>query len=167
MECTHLSAKAFRFGLRAGSKRVWTPPDLSVARKEAQNLLSRSCSAKRIARKLPSMSSTALRAICVIHCSVGCLVIPAMVTRRVSRCKKNRTSQLSNPRQVSTSTVKKSMPAKTAMWERMKSAQFICCRRWGVRLGYPSHLLESLTSETFADFGQRRPLCVGQSEPSG
>jgi hypothetical protein len=36
-------------------------------------------------------SSTALRAICVIHCSVGCLVMPAMVTRRVSRCRKNRT----------------------------------------------------------------------------
>ena len=46
MERTHLSAKAFRFGLRAGSKSGWTPPERSVARKEAQNLLSRSCSAK-------------------------------------------------------------------------------------------------------------------------
>jgi hypothetical protein len=91
MERTHPLGKGIQIWT-AGRQQEWlAPPELSVARKEAQNLLSRSCSTKRIGRKTPSMSSTALRAICVIHCSVGCLVIPAMLTRRVSRCKKNRT----------------------------------------------------------------------------
>src|SRR5689334_552313 len=61
MERTHLSAKAFRFGLCAGSKSGCTPPERSIARKQAQNLLSRSCSAKRIGRRAPSDNAVTLR----------------------------------------------------------------------------------------------------------
>jgi len=42
-ERTHRSAKAFRFGLRVGSRRHFTPPVASVFRKSAQNLVSPSC----------------------------------------------------------------------------------------------------------------------------
>jgi hypothetical protein len=47
---------------------------------------------------IPASSSTALRAICSIHSFVRCNVIPAKVTRRVSRCRKNRTLYVAKPR---------------------------------------------------------------------
>ena len=43
-ERTHRSAKAFRFGLRGGSCRHFTPPAAKLSRNSAQNLLSRSWS---------------------------------------------------------------------------------------------------------------------------
>src|SRR5215471_12480246 len=43
-ERTHSSAKAFKFGLRGGSRRHLTPPVASVFRKSAQNFASQSCS---------------------------------------------------------------------------------------------------------------------------
>ncbi len=43
-ERTQRSANAFRFGLRAGSFRGLTPAAVRIDSKEAQNLVSRSCS---------------------------------------------------------------------------------------------------------------------------
>ena len=40
---TQRSAKAFKFGLRGGSRRPFTPPTAKVSRNSAQNLVSRSC----------------------------------------------------------------------------------------------------------------------------
>ena len=71
-ERTHLSAKAFRFGLRAGNWIGLIPPDVSVARNESQNLVSRSCSAYRLRSRFPRLSPVALRAICSIQDSSGC-----------------------------------------------------------------------------------------------
>lgn len=59
--------------------------------KGSANLLSRSCRTKRIGSRAPSVGSTARRAICAIQSSAGCWVVPASVTRRVSKCSKNRT----------------------------------------------------------------------------
>src|SRR5713101_8491859 len=42
-ERTQRSAKAFRFGLLAGSGMVFTPPAASTVRNDAQNFVSRSC----------------------------------------------------------------------------------------------------------------------------
>jgi hypothetical protein len=84
---TYRSAKAFRFGVRVGSIIGCTPPERSMARKEVQNFVSLSCKANRTGSGAPSMASTALRAICIIHSSVD-LVIPAMLTWRVSKCKR-------------------------------------------------------------------------------
>src|SRR5258707_14568503 len=53
-----------------------------------------------MAVQISDSSSTALRAICVIHSSVGCRVMPAKLTRRVSRCRKNRTKYVTRPSHV-------------------------------------------------------------------
>ena len=90
-ERTHLSAKAFRFGLRAGNWIGLIPPDLSVARNESQNFVSRSGSAYGLRSRFPQLSTVGLRAICSIQASSGCRVIPAQQTRRLSRWMKNNT----------------------------------------------------------------------------
>jgi hypothetical protein len=62
---TQRSAYEFRFGLRAASRRLFTPPAASVSRNDAQNLVSRSCNQKPILRRLshPSPSKVAFRAV--------------------------------------------------------------------------------------------------------
>jgi len=74
------STNAFRFGLRGGSARHFKFPVSSIARNEAQNFVSRSCSRYRRWCRWPDPSSIALRAICSIQSSVGCRVIPAKLT---------------------------------------------------------------------------------------
>jgi hypothetical protein len=80
--------------LREGVAGNWIgliPPDLSVARNESQNFVSRSCSAYRLRSRFPQLSPVALRAICCIQASSGCRVIPAKQARRLSRWMKNNT----------------------------------------------------------------------------
>ena len=72
------------------------------------------------------------------HCGpsgpVGCRAMPTNVTRRFSGWveeERNIERKDCNPCQVSTSAIKKSMPASTAIGERMNSAQLVCWLRLG------------------------------------
>src|SRR5260370_16727903 len=57
---TQRSAYEFRFGLRGGSRRHFTPPADSVSRNEAQNFVSRSCNKWPILRLLTQPSPSNL-----------------------------------------------------------------------------------------------------------
>ena len=57
--------------------------------------------------------------------------MPPICTLRVDKSIKKRTMKRVNPEQVHTSTVKKSMPAKTAMWDSMNSFQVVFWLRLG------------------------------------
>jgi len=68
---TQRSAWAFRFGLRAGSARGSTRPDIRVARNYRVNFVSRSCRRYLESRSAPRSSMVAFRATCFIHASSG------------------------------------------------------------------------------------------------
>ena len=67
---TNRSAYAFRFGLRAGSLTVSTPPACKIPRKSLLNRESRSWIRCRALRRNPSPVSVRFRAICLIQSSV-------------------------------------------------------------------------------------------------
>jgi transposase len=62
-----------------------------------------------------------LRAICIIHGSLGYGVAAAMWARRFPKCMKNNTSYVTNSPQVHTSVVKKSVPTSMSMCVRINS----------------------------------------------
>src|SRR6516164_8532307 len=90
-ERTHCSAKVFRFGLRGGSRRHFTPPgcqglpevraELGVAVVQHIAML-RQISRFLVHRVAGHLGHPLLR---------GMAVMPAKLTRRVSRCRKNKT----------------------------------------------------------------------------
>src|SRR5215467_15580595 len=88
---THLSAYEFKLGLRAGSWIGFIPPAASVDRNTEQNFVSRSCDTHCRWSRNPQLSPVALRAICCIHPWSGWRVIPAKLTRRLSKWMKNKT----------------------------------------------------------------------------
>jgi hypothetical protein len=71
MDRTKRSAKAFRFGLRAGNRNAVTPALARMLRKDAAKSGSRSKIRNRQPRRNPSAESVRLRAICYIHASPG------------------------------------------------------------------------------------------------
>src|SRR5215467_9075227 len=85
------SAYEFKLGLRAGSWIGFIPPAVSVDRNTEQNFVSRSCNTYRRRSRNPQVSPDALRAICCIHPWSGWRVIPAKLTRRLSKWMKNKT----------------------------------------------------------------------------
>ena len=82
---TQRSANAFKFGLRAGSGSVLTSPDSIILRNDSQYLASRSWIRYRQLSRKPHSSMVTFLAICFIQASLGCGVIPATSTRRLSR----------------------------------------------------------------------------------
>ncbi len=71
IDTTKRSAKAFRFGLRAGNRTGFVPLSLSMFLKKELKSGSRSMIRYRVSRRNPSTGSVRLRAICFIQDSHG------------------------------------------------------------------------------------------------
>src|SRR5260370_4713823 len=84
-DLTQRSANAFKFGLLAGKQIVLTLPDSISSRNDAENFVSRSCNRYWQPLRNPHPSMVAFRACCSIHSWLGEGVIPAKLTRRLSK----------------------------------------------------------------------------------
>jgi hypothetical protein len=90
-DLTNLSAYAFKFGDRGGSRITSIPSRAINVRNASEYLVSRSMIKCRLLRSTPSLPSVRLLATCNIHASFGFVVIPPMTTLRVARSIKKRT----------------------------------------------------------------------------
>ena len=82
-------------------------------------------------RIAPVSGSVTLRAIWSIHVSSGRVVIPAIVTMRSARLITKSRYWVTSPLTVHTSTVKKSLAAKTFQFARKNVDQVVCLLRSG------------------------------------